>query len=448
MKKTYLTVILLAFVSTAFSLAAQSQSPREAFKQALAELQQNPADDTLRGKLIQSAANLDPVPAVPEDARRFLIEGMTLHQEAKTPEDEQAALDSFAKALQSAPWWGDIYLGQSVSQELTGQFEAAEKSLRFYLLSNPGEEKSRSAQDHIYVLEAKLRKAHAAVQASQQQIEQRKNLTGWWQCKTGCDGYKWLQSDGSDIKAQIDWWSFEGHFEQDAISGLASLPAQRDASNVSCTFPEQKHRMTAFVEDGGAVLRLKFEYTTYQSKSHSQPDVLLGYLSPTQVCDSVTPVNTSPQEIVLAGGAKQSNFGVAITTITPAMKDLPTDKQTTNAVKDGYNYCRKSQKLDAAGVLVSSVEPDSAAAAGGLKPGDIIHLQSRSNSRGATLFCTAEELSNFLHTIPPGNTFALEVFDGSKRAQLYNFSMGVRGQAVQASLNTSNSGGRRFRHKK
>ncbi len=450
MKKTYFSTVLFACLFAVFPLAAQtqspSQSPREAFEQAVAQLQQNSSDDALRAKVIQSAASLDPAPAIPEDARRFFIEGMTLHQEAKSPEDEQTALDSFAKALQIAPWWGDVYLGQSVSQELTGQFQAAEKSLHFYLLSNPGEEKSRSAQDHIYVLEAKLEKAHAAVEASQEQLDQRKKLTGWWQCKTGCSGYRWFQSDGTDIKSQIDSWSFEGHFEQDAISGLASLPGQSDPTDVACSFPAQKHRMTAFIEDGGEAIRLKFDYTTFHSKSHSQPDVLLGYLDPTQVCDSVTPVNTSPQEIVLSGGAKQNNFGVAITTITPAMKDLPGDKHIESAIKKGYHYCKKSQNLDAGGVLVSSVQPDTAASVGGLKAGDVIHLQSRSDYRGATLFCTAQELSDYLHNIPPGNQFTLEVFDGSRRAQLYNFTMGIRGQAMQAKLDSAGSARKKSHH--
>jgi hypothetical protein len=248
MKLRTLTASFLGFLAIACCAKAQTPSPREAFKQALADLRQNPGDESLREKVIQSAAGLDPAPAIPEDARRLYIEGMTLHQEAKSPEDEQIALDSFAKALEAAPWWGDIYLGQSVSQEVTGQFEAAEKSLRLFLLSNPGEEKARNAQDHIYVLEAKLKKAHAAVQASQQQVEQRKLLTGWWQCKTGCTGYMWVNDDGSDLKAGIARWSFEGHHEQDAISGLAILPGYADSVNPTCQVPDQKHRMTAFVE--------------------------------------------------------------------------------------------------------------------------------------------------------------------------------------------------------
>jgi hypothetical protein len=450
-KNTHLTAILVAFLAAAFTLAAQS--PREAFRQAVAELQQNPGDDALREKVIKAAASLEPAPAIPEDARRFLIEGMTLHQEAKSPEDEKIALDSFAKALQLAPWWGDVYLGQSVSQELTGQLDAAQKSLHFYLLTNPADEKARSAQDHIYVLDAKKKKAQSAVQASQQQVEQRKSLTGWWLCKTGCGGYRWVQSDGADLKTQISPWLFEGHFEQDALTGLATLSAALDPSNVSCTIPEQKHRMTAFVEENGSVFRLKYELTTYQTKSHSQPDVILGYLSPTQVCDSVTPVNTSPQEIVLSGGPKQASFGVAMLTITPGLKELPTDKETTNAVKDGLNYCKRSQKVEAAGVLITNVEPASAASVGGLKPGDVIHIQSRpdflgrSNARGAQAFCTADELSNFLRGIPPGNKFSLEVFDGSKHAQLHEFTMGVRGEAMQANLNATGSAGKKSRRK-
>ena len=445
MNKTRLVTMLLVLLFAAFTLAAQS--PREEFKQMVGQLLQKPSDDGLREKVIQAAANLDPAPAIPEEARRNYIEGVTLHQEAKSPDDEKIALEAFSKALQMAPWWGDIYLGQSVSQELAGQLDQAEKSLHFYLLSNPGDEKARSAQDHIYVLEAKLKKAHVAVQASQQQLEQRKALTGWWQCKSGCNGYKWVQSDSSDLKAQIDSWSFQGHFEQDALAGLATLPGAADPANTYCAFPEQKHRMTAFVEENATVIRLKYEFTTYQSKSHTQPDPILGYLSPSHICDSVTPVSTNPQEIVLTGGAKQSYFGVAMTTITPSMKDLPPDKETTNAVKEGFNYCRKSQKVEAAGVLITSVEPSSSAALSGLKAGDIIHLQSRSNYRGATLFCTAEELSNFLKGIPPGNKFGLEVFDGSKRPQLYEFTMGVHGEPMQASLDNRSSGGKKSRRK-
>jgi hypothetical protein len=446
MRKSRFALTLLMIFTTAFALAAQS--PREAFKDLLAQLAQNPSDDSLREKLVQSAANLDPAPAMPEEARRYYIEGMTLHQEAKSPEDERIALDSYSKALQLAPWWGEIYLGQSISQELVGQLDAAEKSLHFYLASNPGEEKARSVQDHIYVLEAKKKKAQAAVQASSQQIDQRKSLMGWWQCKSGCTGYKWVESDGNDLKAQVDRWKFEGHFEQDAITGLATLPAADDLSNAPCVIPEQKHRMTAFVEENGKVIRLKYELTTYQGRSHTQPDAIMGNLSPHHICDSVTPVGTSPQEIVFIGGAKQTEFGVGLTTITPGMKDLPTNKEATNAVKDGFNRCKKSQGSDTGGVFVSSVSPSSSAAAGGLKAGDILHVQSQLSYRNSTVFCTAPELGEYLKRIPPGGKFSLEVYDGSKRPKLHDFVMGVRGESLEAvSLSNEPSNAKKHRRK-
>jgi hypothetical protein len=156
MKKFHVVLILLGILSAACALSAQS--PREAFKEMVARLQQNPSDDALREKVVQTATSLDPAPAIPEEARRNLIEGMTLHQEAKTPEDEKIALEVFAKALQIAPWWADVYLGQSISQELTGQLDDAEKSLHFYVLSGLSEEKARSAQDHFHVLEDKKKK--------------------------------------------------------------------------------------------------------------------------------------------------------------------------------------------------------------------------------------------------------------------------------------------------
>jgi P2-related tail formation protein len=445
MKKFHVVLILLGILSAACALSAQS--PREAFKEMVARLQQNPSDDALREKVVQTATSLDPAPAVPEEARRNLIEGMTLHQEAKTPEDEKIALEVFAKALQIAPWWADVYLGQSISQELTGQLDDAEKSLHFYLLSGPSEEKARSAQDHIYVLEAKKKKAHAAVQASQQQIEQRKSLSGWWQCKSGCGGFRYVFSDGTDLKAQIAPWSFEAHFDQDALTGLATLPGSADPAHPVCAIPEQKHRMTGFVEENGALIRLKYELTTYQSRSHSQPDPILGNLSPTNVCDGVTPVSTNPQEIILAGGAKVSHFGVAMTTITPDVKDQPTEKSAVNAIKDGYHDCKKIRKLDSAGVFITSVEPSSAAAMGGLKAGDIINVQNYEGPRKFGVYCTAQELSDVLQRIAPGTRFSLEVSDGSKRPQIHEFTMGISGEALQIAADAQNAGGKKSRRK-
>jgi hypothetical protein len=437
MKKVHFASLLLAVLFGAFTLVAQSS--REAFKEVVAQLQHNPGDDGLREKVIQAATALDPTPAIPEDARRNLIEGMTLHQEAKSPDDEKIALEAFSKALQLAPWWGDIYLGQSVSQELTGQLDDAAKSLHFYILSNPGEEKARSAQDHIYVLDAKKKKVHAAVQASQQQIDQRKALSGWWLCKTGCSGYRYLQTDGADLQAQIAPWTFEGHFEQDAITGLATLPTAGDPAVPACSIPEQKHRMTAFVEENGTVIRIKYELTTYQSRSHVQPDPILGYLSTSHVCDGVSPVSTSPQEIVLAGGAKQAHFGMAMATITPDLKDQPTDKAAVNAIKDGYHDCKKAQKVDAAGVLITLVEPSSSAALGGLKAGDIINVQNYGRGRNMGIYCTTQELLNVLNRIAPGTRFSLELFDGSKHAELHEFTMGIKGEVLQIASDNTNS---------
>lgn len=440
MKMRNFAAILAALIFATFTLAAQS--PREAFKELVAQLQQNPGDDALREKVIQAGAALDPAPAIPEDARRNLIEGMTLHTDAKTPDDEKIAFDSFTKALQLAPWWGDVYLAQSVSQELAGQLDAAEKSLHFYLLSNPGEEKARTAQDHIYVLGAKRKKVHAAVQASQQQIDQRKGLSGWWQCKTGCGGYNYLQSDGADLKLTLSPWTFDGHFEQDAVTGLATLGSYADPGNPACEIPEQKHRMTAFIEENSNLIRLKYEATTFQSRSHVQPDPILGYLSPSTICDGVTPVSTNPQEIVLIGGPKQAHFGLAMITITPDVKEQPTDPIALKAIKDGYHDCNKKQQANSAGILVLSVEPSSAAALGGLKAGDIINVQSRGgfmNSRGGSMYCTAEELSTSLKSYQPGQRFTIEVFDGSKHSQTHEFVMGSVSKTAQLAADSGNA---------
>ena len=58
MKMRNFAAILAALIFATLTLAAQS--PREAFKELVAQLQQNPGDDALREKVIQAGAALGP----------------------------------------------------------------------------------------------------------------------------------------------------------------------------------------------------------------------------------------------------------------------------------------------------------------------------------------------------------------------------------------------------
>mgnify|MGYP001564160072 CR=1 FL=1 len=130
-------------------------NPRAALVQLTAQLKGNPSDDTSRRLIIKLADELKPAPAIPEEARKHFVEGTAIVKAAKNPAQQALAAQSFTEALTVAPWWGDAYYNLGVAQELAEQYNEAEHAFTFYLLSNPGDQEKREAQDRIYALSAK-----------------------------------------------------------------------------------------------------------------------------------------------------------------------------------------------------------------------------------------------------------------------------------------------------
>lgn len=135
-------------------LFEQTSNPRELLD-ALARQLKNRSDDESRRLVIRFALRIKPSPAIPEEARRHFVAGSTIVQAGKSPGQQELAVQSFKEALDVAPWWDDAYYNLAVAQELAGKFDDAEKSLRFFMISNPGEKERREALDRIYGLEAK-----------------------------------------------------------------------------------------------------------------------------------------------------------------------------------------------------------------------------------------------------------------------------------------------------
>jgi hypothetical protein len=64
-------------------------------------------DDVLR-PFIALTAKLKPAPGIPEEARRYLIRGNALLQDAKNPGEARDAIQEYQNALLAAPWWGGV----------------------------------------------------------------------------------------------------------------------------------------------------------------------------------------------------------------------------------------------------------------------------------------------------------------------------------------------------
>jgi len=135
------------------------RNPRAALVQMTAQLKDEYIGSSFtvgrRSLIFKLASEVTPAPAISEEARKYFIEGTAIVKVAKNPAQQALAVQSFTEALKVAPWWGDAYYNLGVAQELAEQYDEAEKALTFYLLSNPGEQEKRDAQDRIYALSAK-----------------------------------------------------------------------------------------------------------------------------------------------------------------------------------------------------------------------------------------------------------------------------------------------------
>jgi tetratricopeptide (TPR) repeat protein len=150
----------LSFLLTAFPLFAQNASaPREQLKQLTTQLQSSPGDDALREKIIKLALTLDPEPAMPEEAERFMARGTAAVKDAKTDQDFKDAAAEFEKATVAAPWLANAYYNLAVAESKAGDYAGAARNLRFYLLVAPNAPDAKDAKNLMYEMEYKQEKA-------------------------------------------------------------------------------------------------------------------------------------------------------------------------------------------------------------------------------------------------------------------------------------------------
>ena len=151
---------------------AQAQSPQQTLNQYVADLQKNPNDYALREKIIRHVQTMKPKPAVPDEAQKYMDRGLAAIEGGKGEEDFKAASAEFAKAANLAPWLGDAYRNLAIAQDKSGQYDAALKNLRLYLLTSPSPADEAWAKSLINKVE--YRKEKAAKESSPAAIATKK----------------------------------------------------------------------------------------------------------------------------------------------------------------------------------------------------------------------------------------------------------------------------------
>jgi len=166
MKKILRAALFVLAFSFILISAAQAQSPQQTLNQYVADLQKSPNDYALREKIIKYVQTMKPKPAVPDEAQKYMDRGLAAIEGGKGEEDFRAASAEFSKAVNLAPWLGDAYRNLAIAQDKSGQYDAALKNLRLYLLTSPSPADEAWAKSLINKVE--YRKEKAAQESSPQ----------------------------------------------------------------------------------------------------------------------------------------------------------------------------------------------------------------------------------------------------------------------------------------
>jgi hypothetical protein len=253
--------VILVFSFLTLALPSAPARADESLSQLVERLQKSPDDMNLREQVIKQAQ--EEKPAVPEEARRHFIKGVTHAKTAKDAAGQLSAVKSFKEALKIAPWWGDAWYNLAVAQELAEHYSEARASLKLFILTGPGEKEARDAQDRIYALEAK---GEAKVQTIEVQRKNQENRAqkqkpaespaavwnGSWQYTSCFDGDCGSPStvQGRMTGNKIEFLSYDQTFLQGSVSGdsinWSVMTVQCGAKPVSSSNVSSNHRRAEF----------------------------------------------------------------------------------------------------------------------------------------------------------------------------------------------------------
>ena len=113
-------------------------------------------------KVIELAAQVGPLPQVPESARENFLKGSALIEAAKNErdvsklrEDYRDAAGLLESALRDAPWLANAWYNLGVANDVLGFYDNAIEELQTYLKFNPQESNAEEARTRLYVIEGK-----------------------------------------------------------------------------------------------------------------------------------------------------------------------------------------------------------------------------------------------------------------------------------------------------
>ena len=125
----------------------------------------------MREKIITPAADMNPPPEIPAEAKTHMSRGMAAMENYKTEVDFKDAANRFGKAVNIAPWLGNGYRDLAIAADKAGDYNRALRDLGWYLLSKPAPADVDWANDLKAKIEYRKEKAANEAQASAQEAK-------------------------------------------------------------------------------------------------------------------------------------------------------------------------------------------------------------------------------------------------------------------------------------
>ena len=151
---------VFALLALFLPLASQAQTGDETLDQYLTDLQGTPpksrSEKVLQETIIQIVQNMPAPPAVPSEARRFIIRGETALEMIPGKEGFRRAAVEFREATRAAPWLAEAHFKLGQAEEKAGDLAAAISSYRLYLRAAPDASNAMDLEAKIFKLEYRL----------------------------------------------------------------------------------------------------------------------------------------------------------------------------------------------------------------------------------------------------------------------------------------------------
>jgi len=217
------------------------------------------AIERIRDAIFNVIRNVDPPPAVPDEATAF--EGRA--EAANNVRDYADAAEAYRQAIRAAPWVPRLYYNRAVVLERTGDTQGTIAHLTHYIHAAPGADDATDVKKKIaglqYLVEKEAREkaadqaaetqrqqaAEQARRAAQQAVQQViSGVSGTWVANAGNRFQYAVTSDGRSIQlvwTDVDWgqgWkkaqsttTFIGSFDGLQISGQYTIENARNISS-------------------------------------------------------------------------------------------------------------------------------------------------------------------------------------------------------------------------